>query len=67
MNETKLFLGVIFGAIGMGYFVYGKKQRKGVALVSGLLLFAIPYFGENVWLVIGISILMMALPFFIRY
>jgi hypothetical protein len=67
MNETTLFLGVILGAVGAGYFVYGKKQRKGVALVAGLLLCVIPYFTSNIPLVVVLSILIMALPFFIRY
>ena len=27
MNPSTLMWGVVFGAIGMGFFVYGKKQK----------------------------------------
>lgn len=67
MDETRLFLGVIFGAIGAGYFVYGRKQRKGIAFLSGLLLMVVPYLASSVPLVVGAGVLIMALPFFIRY
>jgi hypothetical protein len=67
MDSITLFLGVVLGAIGMGYLVYGKKQQKGIALLSGLILCIIPYFSLNTLLIIGISILVMALPFFVRY
>ena len=33
-----LFLGVVFGAFGLGYFVYGKRQQALVPLTCGLLL-----------------------------
>jgi hypothetical protein len=38
MNTTQLFLGLIFSCIGLGYFMYGKKQKVIVPLVCGLVL-----------------------------
>jgi len=32
MNTTQLFLGVIFSSIGLGYFLYSKKQKMTVPL-----------------------------------
>ncbi|KAF1020613.1 MAG: hypothetical protein GAK29_03579 [Acinetobacter bereziniae] len=32
MNSTALFLGLIFSSIGLGYFIYGKKQKNDYAL-----------------------------------
>ena len=44
MNATQLFLGVIFSSIGLGYFIYGKKQKMTVPLVCGLALMFFTYF-----------------------
>jgi len=65
--STNIVLGVIFGSIGMGYIVYGRKQQRGIALLSGFALIAYPYFVPSVVLVILIGIVLMALPFVIRY
>ena len=65
-TSTLLFLGVLFGSIGMGYIVYGRKQRKGIALLSGVGLCAFPYFVTNIFLVILVAIVLMLLPFVIR-
>jgi len=68
MNSTaSLMWGVLFGSIGMGYLIYGKKQQRGFALLSGVVLCIFPYFISNVFLMIFIGIAFMALPFFIRY
>jgi hypothetical protein len=66
-TSTSLFLGVLFGSIGMGYIVYGKKQHRGIALLSGVGLCAFPYFVTNIFLVILVAIVLMLLPFFIKY
>lgn len=58
---------MLFGAIGMGYIVYGRKQQRGIALFSGVLLCAFPYFVPSVFLIILIGIALMTLPFFIKY
>ena len=66
-TSTSLLLGVMFGSIGMGYIVYGRKQHKGIALLSGIVLCVLPYFVPNVFLLIIIGIVLMAFPFFFRY
>ncbi len=62
----RLFFGVLFGAIGMGYIVYGRKQRHGVALLCGVLLGVLPYFLDNPYLVVGIGIGLCLAPFLVR-
>lgn len=47
MNTTQLFLGVIFSSIGLGYFLYGKKQKMTVPFTAGLVLMIFPYFIEK--------------------
>ena len=67
MDSTTLFLGLIFGSLGVGYFSYGKKQKKMVALASGIGLFLVPYVGSNVILQTVMGLLLVGLPFVFRY
>lgn len=66
-STASLMWGLLFGSIGMGYLVYGKKQRRGIALLSGVFLCSFSYFVSNLFLMILIGIIAMALPFFIKY
>jgi len=66
MTEATLWWGMIFGAIGVGFFMYGKKQRSPVPLVCGLGLMVFPYFVSNSWLVFAIGVGLMAVPYFVR-
>jgi hypothetical protein len=66
MDTTSLLLGLMFGSIGMGYLMYGRKQRNGMALISGIGLCVFPYFVHNVFLFVIIGIVLMAIPFFIN-
>ena len=43
-NGSFLFASVIWGSIGVGYFVYGKKQRSWVPMIGGVLMIAVSYF-----------------------
>lgn len=66
MNTTQLLLGVLFSSIGLGYFIYGKKQKVTVPLVCGLVLMIFPYVIENTAMLASIGILLSILPYFIR-
>jgi len=65
VSTSLLFLGVIFGAIGMGYCVYGRRQQALVPFLCGLLLIAVPYVISNVAALVGAGVVLAALPFFI--
>ena len=67
MDSWNIFLSVILGAVGLGYIVYGRRQMRGMALVSGILLCVFPYFVSSVWLMLLIAALLMALPRFIDF
>ena len=67
MNSTQLFLGVIFSSIGLGYFLYGKKQKMTVPFVAGLVLMVFPYFIESNVLLSSIGILLSITPYFFRF
>jgi len=67
MEGTSLLVwGVMFGAIGLGFFTYGRKQKAVVPLVAGIALFVIPYFISNVYLLVLSGVALVALPYFLR-
>lgn len=62
-----LIVGIITGAFGMAYFVYGKRQSKIVPIVSGVLLCIYPYFTENPYALFAIGALLLAAPFVVDF
>ena len=66
MNSATLLWGLLFSSIGMGFFIYGKKQKRAVPLVCGIVLMVYPYFVPNtIWLVV-IGVVLCAVPYFVR-
>jgi len=66
MNPSQLLWGVLFGSLGLGYFVYGKKQRAIVPLLCGIALMAMPYFVANTWLLVLLGVGIAAVPYFVK-
>lgn len=66
MNTVPLLLGVVFSSIGLGYFIYGKKQQQTMPLICGIALMIYPYFIENTVVLILIGIILCISPQFIR-
>jgi len=66
VSEATLLWGLLFSSIGLGFFLYGKKQRAVVPLVCGLVLMIYPYFIANVLLLIGVGIVFCAVPYFLK-
>ena len=64
MNTSLLFLGLIFGSLGMGYCVYGRRQRALIPFLCGLVLMVVPYFIANALALTAASVLVAAVPFF---
>ena len=53
MNSiSTLMWGIIFGSIGLGFFVYGKKQKAIIPILSGIGLMVFPYFVSNIYVMI---------------
>ena len=48
-----LFFGIVAGAVGVAYLVYGRKQKRLVPVIAGVLLCVYPYFVES-WLWVGV-------------
>lgn len=66
MNASSLLWGSLFGSFGLGFFIYGKKQKAVVPLVCGLVLMVFPYFISNTILLVAIGVVLMAIPCLVR-
>ena len=60
------FLSIIFGVIGMAYFVYGKKNARLIPLIFGMALCAFPYFISNLTAMIAVGSALTLAPWFLR-
>ncbi len=65
-NPTLLMWSILFGAFGMGYFMYGRRQRSPVPFLVGIALMVFPYFISNVYLVVIIGVGLIITPYFVR-
>tara|TARA_R110002073_G_scaffold10691_1_gene50611 strand:+ start:1144 stop:1350 length:207 start_codon:yes stop_codon:yes gene_type:complete len=65
-SESQIIWGMLFGAIGFGYFLYGRKQQVAMPFVSGIALCLFPYFVNNVYLMVLIGAVLLALPYLIK-
>jgi hypothetical protein len=63
-SEAWLLWGVVFGAVGLAYFIYGKKQQRFVPLLCGIALMAFPYFISNTVLLVVVGLVLSAVPYF---
>ncbi len=58
--------GLLYGSIGLGFFIYGRNQKAAVPLVCGIALMVFPYFVSNVVLLVLIGAALIAIPYFLR-
>ena len=47
LNAPYLVASLIWGSVGLGLFIYGKKQQSMVPLFGGLLIIGISYFIDS--------------------
>lgn len=63
----QFIFGILAGAFGVAYIVYGRRQTKLVPVISGLLLCVYSYFIESwVWLCL-VGAVLLAAPFVIDF
>jgi hypothetical protein len=67
LDQTTLLLGVVFSAFGLGYFVYGRKQRAVVPLACGVALMVVPFLIVKVMLLVSVGVVLIVLPYFLRF
>ncbi len=67
MFETSYLLtSLVFSSIGLGYFIYGKKQKHKIAYYTGICLMVYPYFFTGLPVMIGVGVALMFVPKFVR-
>ena len=66
LSASSLILGLLFGSVGLGFFIYGRRQRAIVPLLCGLALMVVPYFIPNAWLLSAVGFVLAAIPYFVR-
>jgi hypothetical protein len=65
-DTASLLWGLLFSSIGLGYFIYGRKQQKLVPMLCGIGLMGFTFLVSNVIAILGIGIVLIALPYFVR-
>ncbi|MEI7947873.1 MAG: hypothetical protein WCJ02_14320 [bacterium] len=66
MTASVLVWGLLFGSIGVGFFIYGRKQRAPVPLICGIALIVFPYFVSNIIALVAVGIVLVCIPYFVR-
>jgi hypothetical protein len=67
MDGSLLMVSMLFGAIGLGMLMYGKKAGRLVPLIAGLGLMTIPYFISNLLILSIVCAALTALPWALRH
>ena len=66
LDTSSLLWGLLFGSIGLGFFVYGRRQKRVVPLACGVALMIFPYFVSNTILLVILGLALIAIPYFVR-
>jgi hypothetical protein len=67
MDSGYLLASLVFGMIGMGMFMYGKKAARVVPLAAGAGLMVLPYFITHLIVMIVVCGALTALPWLFRH
>lgn len=62
-NTNFLFASLIWGSVGLGYFIYGKKQGSWEPMIGGVLMMAASYFVGSALLMSLVSLGLMAVVY----
>jgi len=65
-TASNLFGQILFGAIGMGAFVYGRKSEQLRPILIGVALMAFPYFVGATWVLYAVGSFLTAGLFLFR-
>jgi hypothetical protein len=66
MDGNVLMASLLFGVVGMGMFMYGKKAGRMIPLFSGVGLMVIPYVIPNLLILIIVCCGLTAMPWLLR-
>lgn len=66
LSFSSLLLGIVLSSIGLGFFIYGKRQKEFLPLLCGFALMIVPYFITNQLALIVVGLALTAIPFWLR-
>jgi hypothetical protein len=66
LNIPNLVLALVFSSIGLGYFLFGKRQQEFLFLFAGLALMIYPYIVSGAWTITIVGLVLLAGPFVAR-
>lgn len=49
METADIFLALLFGCIGFGYFMYGRRTKNIVTRYCGIAMILYPYLASSAW------------------
>ena len=67
MTGNSLLASVLVGSIGMGLFIYGRRQRRAPHLAIGIVLMVFPYLVPRVALMFVIAAALVGLLWLASY
>ena len=65
LDPTWLVLSLITGAIGLGLFVYGKRESRWPQAVIGLLFMVYPYFTPSLSSLVVVGVILAGLLWYL--
>jgi hypothetical protein len=66
LDPYALLISLMFGCVGMGYFMYGKRSTQFTPIIIGLLLMIFPYFVASIPLMLIIGVGLSIAPIFLK-
>jgi hypothetical protein len=66
VDTSSLLWGLLFGSIGLGFLVYGRRQKRVVPLACGAALMIVPYLVSSTMLLVVLGVALIAIPYFVR-
>ena len=66
ISTAYILWSLLFGSIGMGYFIYGKRQSDVLVRYTGVGLMVYPMFVYDSRLLVAVGVALLALPKLVR-
>lgn len=67
MNGNSLLASVFVGSVGLGFLIYGKRQRRAPHLLAGIVLMGFPYFVSSVAWMLVIAVVIVGATYLASY
>lgn len=67
MDTATLLISLVFSCIGLGYFLYGKKQKQAMPFACGIALMLYPYFISHKLGLLLVGLVLSIIPLVARF